>query len=148
MGRAKETVGKKEVRNKQLKKRKEKEKLKQERKEQGKTSFDDMIAWVDENGQICEEPPLQENKQKVKAEDIEISVPKGGIKTKDNTNKGKIIKYDNTKGFGFIKSMDLPDSVFFHINDCLDEIKEGDKVTFLTEKGAKGLKAAEIKLIK
>jgi cold shock CspA family protein len=147
MSRAKETVGKKEVRNKQLKKRKEKEKLKQERKEQGKSSLDDMFAWVDENGQLCSEPPSQENKQKIKAEDIEISVPKGGSKSKDNTIQGKVINFDSTKGFGFIKSFDLPDSVFFHINDCSEEIKSGDKVTFMTEKGQKGLKATQIKKI-
>ena len=57
MARSKETFGKKEVRNKQLKKRKDKEKRRSERKDQGKTSFDDMIAWVDENGQLCSSPP-------------------------------------------------------------------------------------------
>ena len=58
MGRSKETFGKKEVRNKQLKKRKEKEKRRLEKKEQDKKSnFDDMLAWVDENGQICSTPP-------------------------------------------------------------------------------------------
>ncbi len=59
MGRSRETYGKKDVRNKQIKKRKEKEKKRMEKKEQGKSSFDDMIAWVDENGQIVETPPEQ-----------------------------------------------------------------------------------------
>lgn len=147
MGRAKETVGKKDVRSKQLKKRKEKEKLKQERKEKGKSSFDDMIAWVDENGQICSEPPSSENKPKVKAEDIEISVPKGGGKPKELTNRGKVNNFDKTKGFGFINVTNSADSLFFHISDCIDEVTTGDKVTFETEKGPKGLKAAQVKKV-
>ena len=53
MARSKETFGKKEVRNKKAKKRKEKEMRKQDRKDQGKKSFDDMIAWVDEKWANC-----------------------------------------------------------------------------------------------
>lgn len=145
MGRAKETFGKKEVRNKQLKKRKEKEKRKQEKKEKGKSSFDDMLAWVDENGQICSEPPSTENSEEIKAESIEVSVPKGGNKIKDTWIKGKISTFDVIKGFGFINSMQLDNNVFFHINDCTEEVKSGDKVEFETERGQKGLKAINIK---
>ncbi len=144
MGRAKETFGKKEVRNKKLKKRKEKEKRKLEKKEQGKNSFDDMMAWVDENGQICSEPPSQENKEEIKAENIEISVPKGGTKAKDMVVAGRVKNFDEAKGFGFIGSDQLSDSVFFHVNDCNEEIKVGDKVEFQTEKGPKGLKAINV----
>ena len=46
MSRSKETYGKKEVRNKRLKKRKEKEQRKLEKKEQGRQSIDEMIAYV------------------------------------------------------------------------------------------------------
>ncbi|MBN1118582.1 MAG: cold shock domain-containing protein [Bacteroidales bacterium] len=145
MGRAKETFGKKEVRNKQLKKRKDKEKRRTERKEQGKTSFDDMIAWVDENGQICSEQPDLSKKEKIDVNSIEISVPKGGIKGKDKVLTGKVRNYDDTKGFGFISVIQLNDSVFFHVNDCTEEIKVGDKVEFETEKGLKGLKAINIR---
>ena len=144
MGRS-ESFNKKEVRDKQLKKRKEKEKRKQERKEQGKSSFDDMIAWVDENGQICSEPPSLDNKEEIKAENIEVSVPKGGARNQNKLIEGKVVNYDDTKGFGFISSNDLSESVFFHINDCETEIKVGDKVGFETEKGPKGLKAINVK---
>ena len=147
MGRAKETVGKKEVRNKQIKKHKEKQKRKQERKEQKSRGFDDMIAYVGENGQILSEQPTANNSSKVKAENIEVSVPKGGIKIKDTVHRGKVHNYNESKGYGFIKSIQLPDSVFFHINDCTDDVKTGDKVEFETEKGAKGLKAMNVKVV-
>ncbi len=145
MGRAKETFGKKEVRKKQLKKRKDKEARKQERKEGGKNSFDDMLAYVDENGQICEEPPVNEKKEEIKAENIEVSVPKGGGKVKDAVNKGKVKNYDDSKGYGFIYSAQFLDSLFFHVNDCEDEVKAGDVVEFETEKGQKGLKAVNVR---
>lgn len=147
MGRAKETFGKKEVRNKQLKKRKDKEKRRLEKKEQGKNSFDDMIAWVDENGQICSEPPSPENKLEVKAENIEVSIPRGGVKSIESVSKGKINNFDKSKGYGFINSNQYQDSIFFHINDCTQEVKAGDKVEFKTEKGHKGLKAVNIKKV-
>ena len=58
MGRSQETTGKKEVRNRKEKKRKEKAEKKAKRKTEGKkSSFDDMIAYVDEFGKITSYPP-------------------------------------------------------------------------------------------
>lgn len=147
MGRSKETFGKKEVRNKQAKKRKEKEKRRQEKKEQGKSSFDDMLAWVDENGQISSTPPDISKKSEIDAESIEVSVPKSEETVRDKTLKGRIETFNESKGFGFIKC-DLRESVFVHINDCLDEIRAGDMVEFETGRGTKGIKAINVKLIK
>jgi len=76
MGRSQETFNKKEVRNKKEKKRKEKEKKKLAKKESGKSSMDDMIAYVDENGMLTTEPPDPTKKKKdIKLEDIEIGTP-------------------------------------------------------------------------
>ena len=66
MSRSKETFSKKDVRNKQAKKRKEKEQRRLEKKEQGKRNFDDMIAWVDENGVISSTPPDSTKKKEIK----------------------------------------------------------------------------------
>ena len=148
MSRSKETFGKKEVRNKQIKKRKEKDKKRLERKElDKKSSFDEMLAWVDENGQICTTPPDKSQKEEVKAENIEVSVPKGGVVKEALVYKGTIKNFDDSKGFGFIYSPQLKESVFVHVNDCEEELKTGDKVEFETETGAKGLKAKNIKRI-
>ncbi len=146
MGRAKETFGKKQTRENQLKKRQEKERRKQERKEQGKSSFEDMIAWVDANGQIVSEPPTEE-KEEIKASDIDVSIPKGGVKSVEIINEGKVRNYDDSKGFGFIQSNSYENSIFFHINDCLEEIKPGYKVSFDLEKGQKGMKAINVKKV-
>jgi type VI protein secretion system component VasA len=76
MGRSQETSNKKEVKNKKDKKRKEKEKKRQIRKESGKSSFDDMIAYVDEYGRISATPPDPNKKIEVEANGIETSVTK------------------------------------------------------------------------
>jgi S-adenosylmethionine hydrolase len=58
MGRSQETFGKKEVRIKKEKKRKDKEQKRAlRRSEVKKSSFDDMIAYVDEFGMITSSPP-------------------------------------------------------------------------------------------
>jgi len=58
MAKSQESWNKKEKEKLKLKKRKDKEERKEERKasNEGK-SFDDMIAYVDENGQIVSSPP-------------------------------------------------------------------------------------------
>ena len=79
MARSQETFGKKEVRNKKEKKRKDKEAKKLARKEAESNggSLDSMMAYVDENGQIVDTPPDPLAKKKIiKAENIQIGVPK------------------------------------------------------------------------
>ncbi|NBC84220.1 MAG: cold shock domain-containing protein [Bacteroidetes bacterium] len=146
MGRAKETFGKKEVRNKQIKKRKDKEKRKAERKEQGKNSFEDMIAWVDENGQITDTQPEPTKDSEIKAENIEVSVPKGGNVKDIETYSGKINNFDESKGFGFITCNQIDKPVFVHVNDSEEPLQTGLKVEFETELGEKGLKAVNVKV--
>lgn len=148
MGRAKETFGKKEVRNRKEKKRKEKEKRKIEKKEQGKQSFDDMIAYVDENGMIVDTPPDPATKIKVDAKSIELGVPKKEARENIRTRHGNVTKFDEEKGYGFIVDAESKESIFIHINDCIDKIKAGDRVEFEVEKGPKGLKAKDVKIQK
>lgn len=73
------TVRKRENEKKRLAKREAKLKRKEGRKST-KSSFDDMIAYVDEYGMITSTPP-EENikKQEINVEEIMISAePKGG----------------------------------------------------------------------
>lgn len=70
------TVGKRENEKKRLAKRGAKLKRKEGRKST-KSSFDDMIAYVDEYGMITSTPP-EENikKQEINVEEIMISTPR------------------------------------------------------------------------
>lgn len=149
MGKSKETFNKKEVRNKQAKKRLAKEKKRLEKKEQGpRNSFDDMIAWVDENGQLSSVPPDLSNKQEIEAESIDVSVPKAELRdgNMEKFKSGKVINYDPSKGYGFIADSETRDSYFIHINDCEEEIQAGDIVEFEIEKSPKGLKAKNVRI--
>ena len=61
-------------------------------------------------------------------------------------NKGTIKFFNDQKGFGFIIQEDGGQDVFVHVNGLEDEVREGDKVTFDTEQGKKGLNAINVRL--
>lgn len=150
MGRSEETFNKKEVRNKQEKKKKEKEKKRLAKKENDKkNSPDDMIAYVDENGMIISTPPDPTKKKNIKLEDIEIGVAnRGSAQKMDPIRKGTVTFFNDSKGYGFIKDTETKESVFVHVNNMLEEIKEGNLVRFEVEMGQKGPTAVRVKLIK
>jgi cold shock CspA family protein len=149
MARSQETFGKKEREKKRQKKRQEKALRKEERKSNsigGK--FEDMIAYVDEFGQIVDTPPDPAKKSKIKAENINLDYSKEAIDMEEEPLQGKVSFFNDEKGYGFIKDSNSKDSYFVHINKVEGEITEGDKVTFDLEKGPKGLVAANVKKIK
>jgi cold shock CspA family protein len=151
MARSQETFGKKEVRNKKEKKRKDKELKKIARKEnESKGGLDEMMAYVDENGQIVDTPPDPLAKKKIiKAETIQIGVPKReDLPEMDPIRKGNVTFFNDEKGYGFIKDSETSESLFVHINNCDGEIKEGNKVIFEVEMGQKGPTAVRVKLEK
>jgi cold shock CspA family protein len=149
MGRSQETYNKKEIRNKKEKKRKEKEQKRLDRRDSDKSgSFEDMIAYVDENGMITSTPPDPERKNVIKTEDIEISTPRLEDIPFDPEKKGTVTFYNENKGFGFIRESETQMSVFVHVNQLLEPIKEGNLVSFIIEKGVKGPTATQVKLIR
>ena len=150
MGKSQETSNKKEIRNKKEKKRKEKAKKKLARKENEKASgLDDMIAYVDENGMITSTPPDPAKKITTNLEDIRISVPKQDPNQNyDPIRKGTVTFFNDSKGYGFIRDAETQESVFVHINNLLEEIKEGNLVSYEREMGPKGASATNVKIIR
>ena len=149
MGRTQESWNKKEVRTRKEKNRKDKEKKKLERKKNSRdgNNLDDMIAYVDEYGQITSTPPDLSLRVKVNAEDIDIS----GHKAKESdpvetVRKGIVSFFNDSKGYGFINDLATQQRVFVHINSLIDPIKENNKVTFEIEKGPKGLNAVNVRV--
>lgn len=145
MARSQETYNKKEKEKKRLKKRQDKLVKKEERKNQPGDSFDDMIMYVDENGNFTDTPPDPTKKKKIKAENIEIGVPRREEEEVNPIHRGKIEFFNESKGFGFIKDLDNQEKYFVHVNGLLDEVVENDKVTFEIEKGMKGMNAVRVK---
>ena len=64
---------------------------------------------------------------------------------------GKIKTLSKKRGFGFIRNENGED-VFFHRSNLdsieLCNLREGDSVEFALEKGQKGLRATDIKIVK
>ncbi|WP_319589527.1 cold shock domain-containing protein [uncultured Draconibacterium sp.] len=148
MGRSKETFGKKEVRKKQEKKRKEKAARRQARKESDTNSgLDDMIAYVDEFGNITDTPPDETQKEEINVEDIDVSVPKGGYGEVESKEKqGVVTFFNDQKGYGFIRNLANNQNIFVHINEVEGTIKEGNRVTYEEGQGPKGPAAMNVKL--
>jgi cold shock CspA family protein len=147
MGKSSETFSKKELEKKRLKKQKDKKEKAEERKSnsgQGK-SLEDMMAYVDEYGNITSTPPDPAKKIKVLTEDIRIDTPKQENIVVDVTRKGTVAFFNEAKGYGFIKDEQTQESIFVHINGLVDAVKDNDKVTFETEQGPKGLNAVKVK---
>jgi cold shock CspA family protein len=143
-----ETWNKKEREKKKQQNKKEKEEKKRERKESPKSkNLDDMLAYIDENGNLSSTPPDQGKIKKVRLEDIEIGVPKHkDIDPADLIRKGTVTFFNETKGFGFIKDHETQESVFVHVNGLLEAIQENSKVIFEVEMGPKGANAVNVKL--
>ncbi len=139
------SLNKRELEKKRELKRKKKQQRKEERKAGGVSSFDDMLAYVDENGRLSDTPPDPENKQEIAVEDIEISTPKKE-KTEDEPLRGKVEYFNENKGYGFIKQIATMDKFFFHISNAPEDITEGNIVTFELERGQKGMNAVKIEL--
>ena len=150
MGRSQESFHKKEVRKRKEKKRQDKEKKRLERKESAKGGgFDDMIAYVDENGMISDTPPDQTKKSKTNAKDIEVSIPKQDPSEQGHKVKnGKLTFFNEIKGYGFINESGTGQSIFVHVNDFLDDINKGDSVSFEIGKGQRGPSAFNVRLLK
>lgn len=140
------SFNKREQEKKKEQKRQEKQKRKEERKANGgSTSFEDMIAYVDENGVITSTPPDQTNKQKVDIENIAISTPKKED-LEDPILKGRVEYFNPDKGYGFIKHTGSTDKYFFHVSSAPASITEGNMVSFELERGQKGMNAVRITL--
>lgn len=60
---------------------------------------------------------------------------------------GTVKFFNNAKGFGFIKPEEGGKDVFVHQNGLVDEITEGDKVSYDVEESPKGLNAVNVKVV-
>ena len=122
--------------------------MEERRAGQGKAkSLDDMMAYLDEDGNITSTPPDPQKKKVFNAEDIEIGVPKRIEEAEDPLKEGRVDYFNSSKGFGFIIQKD-GQRVFFHVNQLTEQVREGDVVNYTVEQGPKGLNALNISIKK
>jgi CspA family cold shock protein len=58
--------------------------------------------------------------------------------------KGTVKFFNESKGFGFIVDDSSGEEIFVHVSGLIDDIREGDKVTFETARGKKGMNAVNV----
>ena len=150
MGRSQESFSKREKEKKKAKKKKDKLAKREQRNEDSVQggSLDDMIAYVDEYGNLTDTPPDEQKvREEIEAEDIVIGVPKKEDSGVPDVNVGVVAFYDSSKGFGFINDNSSGEKYFFHVNNVTFDINENDKVTFDIVRGRKGMDAVNVELV-
>jgi len=139
------TWNKREREQKKKNAKKQKEERRLERKEnslKGK-GLDEMMAYVDEYGNLSDTPPDKDFKP---SEIIPPTVANSNaLQQADLVRKGMITYFDETKGYGFIRDAQTQESIFVHINSSSIDLKEGMKVNFEVQRGPKGLAAVNVK---
>src|SRR5687768_16214248 len=114
MAKSKDTFGKKEKEKKRLKDRKDKQEKMDERKANAKKgkSLDEMMAYIDENGNISSTPPDPRKKKTFNQEDMQIGVPKQEpTNPEDLIRTGVVTFFNSAKGFGFINDLQTQERV-------------------------------------
>jgi cold shock CspA family protein len=145
MAKSQETFSKKEKEKARLKKRQDKQFKREENKANPKKSgLQDMIAYVDEYGNLSSTPPDPSKKRVIRAEDIEIGVPTRVEEDLGAVRTGKVEFFNHDKGFGFIKENETQEKYFVHVSSVTFDIEENDKVSFEIEQGPKGLNAVRV----
>lgn len=130
--------------------RKEKEEKKRERKENARdgNSLADMIAYVDDNGNLTSTPQDPSKRREYNLEDIQISAPKAEDRNaEDQFEEGVVTFYNEEKGYGFIRDSRTKQSVFVHHRQLSGPVQINQKVRFLIAKGLKGPEAIEVSVV-
>ncbi|WP_326992228.1 cold shock domain-containing protein [Chitinophaga sp. 212800010-3] len=144
--------GKRDKEIKKAKARQEKMERKEERKansSKGK-SLEDMMAYIDEDGNITSTPPDPNKKKEINVEDIQLGPARQVAEEPVGSpvRRGVVKFFNESKGFGFIIDQQTQNSIFVHIKQLLEPIKERDQVTFEIENGHKGPSAVNVKKVK
>lgn len=145
MARSQETFTKREREKQRIRKQQEKKEKMIERKQnkEKSKSLEDMMAYLDENGNITSTPSDPRKKRVFRTEDVPLGVPKHE-ELSDVPRPGVVTFFNEEKGFGFINDGETRMRIFFHVNNLVTPVKENDKVTFTLERGPKGLAALNV----
>lgn len=140
-----DTSAKKEKQKKKAKAKQEKAEKMRDRKANSKSkSLEDMLAYIDENGNLSSTPPDPFKKKIINVEDIQLGAAAKIEEEVEVLRKGVVTYFNDAKGYGFISDSKTKENVFVHLNQLSQPIKERDIVTFEVERNAKGLSAIKV----
>lgn len=140
-----DSFSKKENNKKKAQKRQEKALKKEERKtnnNKGK-ELEDMLVYVDYNGNLTHIPP---GEQDIEAAKRELEERLAAASAPDLESTG-VVTYFSDKGFGFITEDNSKENIFVHSSQSNQPLQQGDKVTFRKERTPRGLSAIEVNKI-
>lgn len=145
MPKSSETFNKREKEKIRIQKQQGKEQRREERKAKKESkSFEDMIAYVDENGNFSSTPPDTTRRKAIKESDINLSAANKGGASQSTRKQGVVKFFENEKGYGFIKDSQTQEEYFFHYSSADFNVAQSVAVTFDVERGPKGLNAVRI----
>lgn len=145
MGKSQETFTKREREKQKARKQQEKREKMQERKQnKEKGGQNDMIAYLDENGNISSTPPDPRKKRVFNSEEIHVSVPKQEQRQLEAKRTGVVTYYNQVKGFGFINDDETKERVFLHNSQLSSQVMENDRLQYEIENGFKGPSAVNV----
>lgn len=136
MSQSQQTFRKKEIAKKKLQKRKEKEEKRAQRQEsndKGK-SLEEMFAYVDENGNISDTPPVK--KYEFKEEDL--------VRPEEEYTYGKVSFYNEAGQYGFIRDNETRENVYFNFKILGFVLHQDQKVKFKSKSSRQGLQVTEV----
>lgn len=148
MAKSKETFNKKQKETKRMQKRQSKESRKQERdnNRQKGVPLSEMLAYVDENGNLTSTPPEHGTLKHVNRPTNIKTARNNAANEPAQEHTGTVTFFDEAKGFGFIQDMRTKEKIFVHVSDLVDKVKEHATVTYEVERGKRGLSARKVRL--
>lgn len=143
------TFAKRELEKKKARIKQEKAERRKERKlnkSKGK-GLEDMLAYLDEDGNLTSTPPDGSNRKEVDLDAIQLgAAPKPPQNNSDRT--GTISSFDDARGYGFITDSEHGENVFVHVNEATEPLRRGDRVHYAWQRGPKGYTALGVKVLK
>ncbi len=144
-----ETFSKRERRKKKIEKKREKEFRREERRNTvaSKKTLEEMMAYVDENGNLSDTPPDPKKAHKVAADDIVIAIPKATPADPEALLTGIISYFDPAKGYGFVINEQTQERLFVHVTGLAQpntELSMGDKVSYIATRSDRGMQAVSV----
>ncbi len=130
-----------EQKRKNTKKQKLERKLERKENNSKGKSLDDMLAYVDEYGNLSATPP----EKRLSTDDIPpVVANSNALNPEQKIRSGIVTFFDATKGYGFIRDVKTQESIFVHINSSSVQLENNMKVEFEVEKGPRGLAAVNV----
>ncbi|HUH50705.1 MAG TPA: cold shock domain-containing protein [Flavobacterium sp.] len=139
-----DSFSKKENKKKKAKKLIDKVSRREDRKtnnNKGK-SLEDMIVYVDVNGNFTSVPPHLQVKNEAA---VNKRIPQGASSFDKDAIFTGTVTYFSEKGYGFITEDGTGDNVFFHHGQLNQSVDKHDKVNYKKESTPKGARAIDIK---